>query len=56
MTPILKSLRNECDKSCKKKFKLINFDTNIETSGFYLNETILGFIPKKSPQIAYIET
>jgi hypothetical protein len=41
MTPILKTLRNECDKSCKNKLKLINFDTNIETSGFDMNETIL---------------
>ncbi len=31
MTQILKSLRNECEKSCKNKCKLINFDTNIET-------------------------
>jgi hypothetical protein len=38
------------------KCNLINFNTKIETATLLSNETILEFIPQKTPRIGYIET
>jgi hypothetical protein len=46
----------ECDKRLISKCNLINFNTKIETTKLLSNETILEFIPQKTPHIGYIET
>jgi hypothetical protein len=46
----------ECLKLSNPKCNLINFNTKIETTKLLSNQTIVEFIPKKSPRIAYFET
>jgi hypothetical protein len=41
---------------CKPKCNFINFDFKLEVSKHISNKTVVEFIPKKSPRIAYIET
>jgi hypothetical protein len=53
---ILTDVWEECLKLGKPKCNLINFNTKIETTKLLSNQTILEFIPKKSPRIAYFET
>jgi hypothetical protein len=45
----------ECLKLAKPKCNLINFNTKIETIKLLSNQTIVEFITKKSPRIAYFE-
>jgi len=53
---ILNAVWEECLKLAKPKCNLINFNTKIETTKLLSNQTIVEFIPKKSPRIAYFET
>jgi hypothetical protein len=50
------SALNYCMKYCKPKCNIFNFDAKVEISKNFRNDTILEVIPKKSPQIKYIET
>jgi hypothetical protein len=52
----LTNVWEECLKLAKPKCNLINFNTKIETTKLLSNQTIVEFIPKKSPRIAYFET
>jgi hypothetical protein len=45
-----------CLTNCKPKCRSINFNQKIQGSEDISNETIVEFIPKKTPRIAYIET
>jgi hypothetical protein len=46
----------ECSHRLKPECNSTNFNPKIETTKLLSNETILEFIPQKSPRIAYIET
>ncbi len=50
------SITNQCNKICKPKCNLLNFDTKIQVSKHVSNKTIFEIIPTKTPRIAYIET
>jgi hypothetical protein len=52
----VKKMLVECGKRSKPKCNTINFDSKIETTKLLSNETILDFIPQKTPRIAYFET
>jgi hypothetical protein len=52
----LKEIYAECLKRSKPKCKSINFNSKIDTTKLLSNETILEFMPKKTPRIAYTET
>jgi hypothetical protein len=52
----LTNVWEECLKLAKPKCNVINFNTKIETTKLLSNQTIVEFIPKKSPRIAYFET
>jgi hypothetical protein len=41
---------------CKPKCNFINFEFKLEVSKHISNKTVVEFIPRKSPHIAYIET
>jgi hypothetical protein len=45
-----------CNKYCKPKCNVVNFDAKVDVSKHFWNDTNLEVIPKKSPHIAYIET
>ncbi len=47
---------NKCQQKCLPKCKFTNFEFKLQVSNHSSNETIVEFIPKKSPRIAYIET
>jgi hypothetical protein len=46
----------ECEKRVKPKCNSIDFKSKIETTKLLSNETILEFIPQKTPHIGYTET
>jgi hypothetical protein len=52
----LKKINAECLKNSNQKCSSINFNSKIESIKLLSNETILEFIPQKSPRIAYTET
>ncbi len=49
-------IRAKCFKGLDRKCNTINFNSKIETTKLLSNETILEFIPQKTPRIAYTET
>jgi hypothetical protein len=51
-----KKIYEECLKRSKPKCNTISFNSKIETTKLLSNETILEFIPQKTPCIAYTET
>jgi hypothetical protein len=52
----LTKILEECNKRTKPKCNSINFNSKIDTTKLFSNETILEFIPQKTPRIAYTET
>jgi hypothetical protein len=52
----VKKIIAECNYLTKPKCNLITFNSKIETTKLLSNETILEFIPQKTPRIAYTET
>jgi hypothetical protein len=52
----LKKTFAKCVKRSKPKCNSINFNSKIETTKLLSNETILEFIPQKTPRIGYTET
>jgi hypothetical protein len=52
----LRKIQAECIKRSKPQCNSINFNSKIETTKLLSNETILEFIPQKTPRIAYTET
>jgi hypothetical protein len=52
----LEKIYAKCIKRSKPKCNSINFNSKIETTKLLSNETILEFIPQKTPRIAYTET
>jgi hypothetical protein len=52
----LKEIYAECIKRPKPKCNTISLNPKIETTKLLSNETILEFIPHKTPRIAYTET
>ncbi len=52
----LEKMFAQCVKRSKPKCNSINFNSKIETTKLLSNETILEFIPQKTPRIAYTET
>jgi hypothetical protein len=56
--PYSKSIEimNKCQTKCKPKCRSINFEFKHQVLKHISNETILEFIPKKTPSITYIET
>jgi hypothetical protein len=52
----LEKIYAKCIKRSKPKCNLTNFDSKIETTKLLSNETILEFVPQKTPRIAYTET
>jgi hypothetical protein len=52
----LRKINADCLKRSKPKCNSTNFNSKIETTKLLSNETILEFIPQKTPRIAYTET
>jgi hypothetical protein len=52
----IKKIEVECRKRSKPKCNSILFNSKVETIKLLSNETILEFIPQKTPRIAYTET
>jgi hypothetical protein len=52
----LEKIFAKCDKKSKPQCNSIDFNSKIETIKLLSNETILEFIPQKTPRIAYTET
>jgi hypothetical protein len=52
----LKEIYAECLKRSKPKCNSINFNSKIDTTKLLSNETILEFMPKRTPRITYTET
>jgi len=53
---LMSKINKICKTKCRPKCRFINFVYKREVSKHIANETILEFIPKKTPRIAYIET